>query len=98
MSPRNVSFLVAIAKDMPRNPSPTGSRYETWWIHWPLWLAPPFEKEIRAVAEAIFEGLAPTNSLAIKLWDFFEFPWDPFPSESVLATPVLLSHSQDCAV
>lgn len=57
------------------------------------WL--PFEKEIRAIAEAIFEGLALTNSLAIKLRDFFEFPWDPFPSESVLATPVLLSHSQD---
>lgn len=57
------------------------------------WL--PFEKEIRAIAEAIFEGSAPTNSLAIKLRDFFEFPWDPFPSESALATPVLLSHSQD---
>ena len=54
-----------------------------------------FEKEIRAITKAIFEGSAPTNSLAIKLRDFFEFPWEPFPSESALATPVLLSHSQD---
>lgn len=32
------------------------------------WL--PLEKEIRAMAEAIFEGLAPTNYLAIKIRDF----------------------------
>lgn len=46
------------------------------------WL--PFENE--TCAETIFEGSAPTNTLAIKLRYFFEFPWDPFLTEPALAT------------
>lgn len=89
MSPRDVSFLVAITKDVLLLLA-GGTRFGRF-IGLCGWL--PFENEIRAIAGAIFEGSTPTNFLAINLRDFFEFPWEPFPSESALATLLLLSHS-----